>query len=134
MADTPRSWIMQVYPPGKVMSVNDDHRRGHWATSRHRAVVRRQAKLLARDGHVAALPRARVTITVHLRNWRQADATNYAGGATVKAVLDGLVDAGVAPSDRPEHLDVAMPVLAGLDGQQPRVVLIITEVLDGEAR
>lgn len=126
---TARAWTVVIYgPDGQVWSANEDHRRGHHAVARHRAAVREEAGWAAKAERVPPLGRARVAITIHLRNWRQADAQNYSSAATVKAALDGLVDAGVVPDDRAEFLDVAMPKLAPLGGdRRPRVVLTVTE-------
>lgn len=126
---TGRAWTVVVYGDGKVRSANADHRAHHFAVATHRALVREEAGCAAKAEGIPPLGRGHVAITIHLRNWRQADPQNYSGAATVKAALDGLVDAGVVPDDRAEFLDVAMPVLAPLAGdRRPRVVLTVTEV------
>ena len=45
------------------------------------------------------------------------------GEATLKGLIDGLVDAKVVPDDAEPHLTVHMPRLAPLNGGRPRVVL-----------
>ena len=77
----------------------------------------------ARIPHFAAVD---LKVTIHLRNWRRADAHNYPGGPSLKGLVDGLVDAKVAPDDAEPYLTMAMPTLAPLEGGRPRVVVEIT--------
>jgi hypothetical protein len=149
----PRTWTLTIpAPSGKVMGTNHDHR-AHWrVVHRHRQAAKQAADAAARAAGIPRLDRCHVAITVHTRQWRTTDATNLPGGSTVKAILDGCADerhictkqcrnlpggcplkgqivrVGIVASDRPEHMDVQMPRLAGLDGGPPRVVLTITEL------
>lgn len=86
------------------------NQRMHWqAKGRITREVRSTATTLARH---AKLPRAeRLIITLHYqpKNRRRRDAHNLY--PTVKALVDGLVDAGLVPDDNTEHVSTPEPVI-----------------------
>jgi crossover junction endodeoxyribonuclease RusA len=53
---------------------------------------------------------ALVCVTIPFPDRRRRDPMNYTG-TVVKAVVDGLVDAGLWPDDGPEWVEVADPVI-----------------------
>lgn len=100
---------------GRVWSINE---RLHWAPrSRLTAEWRRGAALVGRE--VLALPRlpdlasgpCTVQLVLPVKDGRRRDPHNYVG-TVVKAVVDGLVDAGLWPDDTPAWVSVLEPELA----------------------
>lgn len=51
-----------------------------------------------------------VTVTIPFTTGRRRDPHNYTG-TVVKALIDGMVRAGVWPDDNPEFVTVAEPIL-----------------------
>ena len=75
--------------------------RDHWATkSRRTRHLRQLGFLAARD--LPALDRANVTTVIGYPTARRSDPANAA--PTVKALLDGAVDAGLLPDDDHRHV------------------------------
>lgn len=114
-------------PPAKPMSINEE-RSGHWRAARaHSKAWRELAWAVALHTHLAALvAQAPATVTVEIPvkgNYRR-DPANYFGVA--KAVIDGLVDAGVWPDDTPQWVAVAEPTLV-VGGDVARIHLDLRE-------
>jgi len=109
------------------LSLND---RSDWR-ARARAVkdVRRVAAAYVRAAHIARTDRIRVVLTYHPRDARRRDSDNLT--ATLKAVCDGIVDAGVVTDDTPELMVKDMPVIAAPMPRDPHLTLTIT-ILDAE--
>jgi len=122
-AATPPTFRLEVEAPdGRIWGANDG--RPHWAeTARRRREWRYLGWVHARHARLPRMGAAELHVTVHLRNWRRADAHNYPGGPTLKGLIDGLVDAKVVPDDCEPYLTVHMPTLVPLGGGRPRVVL-----------
>jgi hypothetical protein len=91
-----------VVPAPEVITLNA---RAHW-TANHRAAaaLRLRGGWAARTSGAPHLARADLTVWVvyPARVTRRRDVSNYL--ATVKPLLDGMVDAGVLPDDDDEHL------------------------------
>ena len=86
-------------PDGLWMSAND---RTHWAEKARRTRdVRRLARIKA-GGHGPAPTPVLVTAVIGYPRAGTADPGNAA--PTVKAILDGLTDAGVWPDDDSRHV------------------------------
>lgn len=105
--------VLELGPaPAKPLSLNEMNGM-HWADRRRRTepwkalaiVMARQAGLPALIG---AAP-CTVTVTIPVRGMYRRDPHNYV--PVVKAVVDGLVRAGVWPDDIPEYVTVNEPVL-----------------------
>jgi crossover junction endodeoxyribonuclease RusA len=89
--------------------------RDHWAVQRRRTRLWRQtahtaALQLGRSPAARARPPCTVTITIPVRAARTRDPHNWA--PTMKAVIDGLVDAGVWPDDNAAWVTTTEPVLS----------------------
>ncbi|AAN12622.1 RusA-like Holliday junction resolvase [Mycobacterium phage Che9c] len=84
------------------------NQRMHWAAkARKTREVRTAAALLARDA-----PRTdRLVATLHYQPRQQRRRDNHNLWPTVKALVDGLVDAGVVPDDDTEHVSTPEPVI-----------------------
>lgn len=79
----------------------------HWRERARRTKgIRAKAKFLAeqqlREGTLTHMLRAQAVAVVEMPTSRRSDPGNAA--PTVKAVIDGLVDAGVLPDDDRDHL------------------------------
>jgi Holliday junction resolvase RusA-like endonuclease len=99
-------------PPAKPLSLNEE-RRLHWRDRTARTAPWRDLTILmARQSRLAravlAVP-ATVTVVIPVSDHRRRDPSNYY--PVVKAVIDGLVAAGVWPDDDPRYLRVTEPVL-----------------------
>lgn len=99
-------------PPTAPLSINQE-RRMHWAAARRETRPWRDAACwLAMHAKLAALVAgqpAAVTVALPVRGHHRRDPANYY--PTVKAVIDGLVLAGVWPDDTPDWVTVTEPVL-----------------------
>lgn len=97
-------------PPCQLMSLND---RDHWAVKARKARLWRQRagwaalSVHGKPGH--HLPPCIVTVVLPVKGNRHRDPHNYF--ATVKPVVDGLVDAGCWPADTPEWVTTTEPRL-----------------------
>lgn len=106
-------WESRVLPltRSKLLSAND---KMHWAA---RAKLTKQLRqwgyLLGREGEGAArlgLTHARVEVEFAYPDRRRRDRSNLA--PTVKALMDGLIDAGLLPDDADRFLDGPHTVIA----------------------
>lgn len=79
----------------------------HWRErARRTRGIRAKTRFLAeqqlRDGTLTRLQRAQAVAVIEMPTSRRSDPGNAA--PTVKAIIDGLVDAGVLPDDDRDHL------------------------------
>lgn len=81
------------------MSANQ---RGHWRTRATKTHEVRSIALLLGRQHLRPVTRAHVTVQVCYPRKSHADPAN--AYPTIKAAVDGLVDAGIFPDDDHEHL------------------------------
>ncbi len=99
MAETYRVAI-----PAPTTWMNANQRSAHWsARSGPTKAWRAAAGLYAKRAKVPALGKAAITAVVH-RADRRMDADAHNRYPTVKAAVDGLVDAGVLPDDCDRYL------------------------------
>lgn len=86
------------------------NQRLHWAK---RATitkqVRQEAAWRARSKKLPAMRACQVTLHYRPRDNRRRDADNLV--PTLKALCDGLVDAGLVPDDTPNYMMKHMPVI-----------------------
>lgn len=95
-----------------------------------------EAKLTAEVRAAAAVAFARfppvgrveVTMTWQVADRRRRDAENPV--KTLKALCDGLVDAGIVPDDTPDLMVKHMPVIHYVKGAEPGVALEVKEIPD----
>lgn len=102
------------------------NQRMHWAQKakitkaiRHEAMVRCRAARIRKSKHI--------TVQLHYqpRDNRRRDADNIA--PTLKALCDGVVDAGVVPDDTPDYMTKIMPTIhPAIKGQDGKMWLEIT--------
>lgn len=75
----------------------------HMEKARRTRRLRERAHWQARAARLPHLPRARVDAYIHGRTRGRMDPAN--AQPTTKALVDGLVDAGLLPDDDSRHLD-----------------------------
>ena len=117
-------------PTVRLMSMND---RDHWrAHSRDVAAWRAASQFAARGwifaysaGRLARkpFPPAIVATTFDVPDKRRRDPHNYY--PTVKAIVDGLVDAGLWPDDTPEWVTTAEPELRHAPGRRREMTVTV---------
>jgi crossover junction endodeoxyribonuclease RusA len=128
-----RTWEVRLPWDKPPVSAND---RDHWRVKAQKvATIRDAARLLCwsqiivREPPAALVPkRIAVGLTYVPRDRRRRDPDNLVV-PLFKALVDGIVDAGIVPDDTPAYVIRHMPVIAEPDGD-PRLVLTIREVLD----
>lgn len=82
------------------LSTNGARRMTHWQRRTEIALIRRAAWVAGR-GQQADTP-CRITLVWQVTDRRRRDPD--AGSLTLKAAIDGLVDAGVIPADDDRHV------------------------------
>lgn len=103
----PRTWRLDLPYSRPPLTMND--RLHRHAAARLTAQLRRDAAMLARYVHIPALPRIAVELHYVPRDARRRDPINLE--PTVKAIEDGLVDAGVVPDDVPQYVEPTAAVI-----------------------
>lgn len=102
------------------------NQRMHWAQkAKITKVIRHEAFVRCR---AARIPRAKhLTVQLHYqpKDNRRRDSDNIA--PTLKALCDGIVDAGVVPDDTPDYMTKIMPTIqSAIKGQDGKMWLEIT--------
>lgn len=117
----PRTWTITLPQPAPLMSMND---RLHWTEQRKRARAWRTASMVHAMDQLAgrSLPASTVAVALPVRDRRARDPHNYF--ATVKPIVDGLVDADIWPDDTPEYVTTIEPTLVP---GATHVVITLTE-------
>lgn len=106
----PDRWTLLIPAPTTWMNANQRH--NHWSQrSGPTKLWREAAELHARNAHIPRLERARITAVVH-RADRRRDCDSHNRYPTVKAAVDGIVDAGVLEDDCDRFL-VSLTIRAG---------------------
>lgn len=114
--------VLSFPRPERLMSMND---RYHWhVRARLVKAWREGAAWATAAAKVGRLPRCEVIVTLPVRDKRRRDPHNYY--PTVKAIVDGLVDAGVWGDDTPEWVVTTEPRLRVASDRLVTVHLIPT--------
>lgn len=125
-----RTWEIRLPWTKPPCSAND---RDHWRVKASKvAEIRNAAADLAH--YYVVMPADRWTEPTHIRvgllyvprDRRRRDPDNLVV-PLFKALVDGIVDAGIVPDDTPRYVTRDFPVIAEPDGD-PRLVLRIEEV------
>jgi len=89
----------------------NDERRMHWAARRKLVDAwRRWGYMVATQEGWIDLPPCVVEIALPFARNGRRDPMNYVG-TCLKAVIDGLVDAGCWPDDTPDYVTITQPLL-----------------------
>jgi len=89
-------------------------------------VVRRLTAFKAREAKLADLGACRASLTWYVATKHRRDADNIV--PTLKAMCDGLVDAGVVVDDIPQLMDKPMPRIVYEAGGTPRLELHVEKI------
>lgn len=119
-----RTWTLTIEE--RPFTVNASRRMHHHELAKHVKRWRRHGRHQTEELDVPALAAITVTSTPHRETRRSLPDVAAEAGA-VKALVDGIVDAGVIPDDKPAHmrsLTYNAPVIDGWDG----IELTITAV------
>lgn len=104
--------------------------RQHWgAKARATKAVRRDVTLVLRSQRVPAAARVEVQLGYTPRDRRRRDTDNLV--ATLKAIADAVVDAGIVPDDTPEFMAKPEPIITAPDARDPHLWLLITDIGGG---
>lgn len=114
MTPLKHSFLMNYRAPARIWSINE---RLHWSvraslTQAWRSCSMIETQQFVRHNRLSIpLPSpVRVWMQLNFEDNRKRDAHNYAG-TVCKAVVDGLVDAGLVPDDNTDHLHLSEPEL-----------------------
>lgn len=98
--------MIRLFVPGKIWTVNAERSGSVWTHRRHTADLREAARLVGLQARVRSHGLTAATVRVRPTQTRQggtlADVAAHLPAA--KAVIDGLIDAGLLPDDDPKHL------------------------------
>lgn len=120
----PRRWTLR-YPQRPLLENQLSAHGSYHQRAAMRAEWRQAFRILAMQHHIPSLDRIRVTVE-HTKAGKGKVPDVCACAPSVKAAIDGLVDAGVIPDDGPAHL-VAVEFLAPTRGTEHAVSLTIEE-------
>ena len=112
---------IRIPRPAPYMTMND---RDHWRAKANKVRTwRTHTHLVA--GHLEMSPSA-LTFVFEVYDRRRRDPHNYY--PTIKAIVDGLVDAGCWPDDTPGYVSTSEPTFTVVPrGQTQHVVVTITD-------
>lgn len=117
-------WSFEL-PISKPLSLND---RSHWSKRASDVSDLREATgWLAHEAKIERCQKIKVTLIYEPRDKRRRDKDNLV--ATLKPVVDGLVDVDVIPDDTPEHVEYDMPLIDAPSGKQGRLVVLVERLL-----
>lgn len=106
--------------PDKALNMND---RMHWAPKAERVRTwRHAAKAAARNAKLRNIGPTIVHVTLSVNSSGRRDPSNWY--PTVKAICDGLTDAGLWPDDDSTHVATLEPTLVKRPGRSVDVELI----------
>ncbi len=117
------SWTLGL--PYRRPPISANHRMHHRDLAKVVAHVRQDGGWLARAAKVPPLARCAVSLHWAPLDRRRRDADNLV--PTLKALCDGLVDAGVVRDDTPDLMVKAMPVIEPPE-RPARLWLVITDL------
>lgn len=110
-------WLVRL--PYRVPPLTLNQRQ-HWAAkARATRRVRADTALVLRAARVPPCERIVVQLGYTPRDRRRRDTDNLV--ATLKAVADAVVDAGIVPDDTPEFMSKPEPVIDAPDGRDPHL-------------
>ncbi|MEU4331351.1 hypothetical protein [Nonomuraea dietziae] len=121
----PPVYVLELPAGTKLLNAND---RTHWRAQRPlKKNLRDTACWLARAAKIPAMQRARMVGVFEPPDNRRRDPANWA--PSWKAVVDGVVDAGVLPDDNSKYLEGPYPELGEVH-PKGRLVLYIYDLSD----
>ncbi|MDH6277494.1 crossover junction endodeoxyribonuclease RusA [Aurantimicrobium minutum] len=119
-----QSWLINFPYERPPLTSNQ---RMHWGQKM--TLTRKVRRVAAKESaHIPALGKCRVQLVWLVLDNRRRDVDNVV--PTLKAMCDGLVDAGLVPDDTPEYMMKLMPVIHKVDREfgPAKLQLIIEEM------
>lgn len=124
---TPFDVTVTFHEPSPPLTANQ---RMHWARkAKLTARVRKETATIAHQLRIPELGRCEVTLTWVVRTKHRRDADNIV--PTLKAMCDGLVDAGIVTDDTPDLMVKHMPRIEYTPGATPHLRLRILQLPAG---
>lgn len=124
---TAQTWVLRV--DGERPVTSNEVRSQHWRKVQPRlANFRGAGGLLARELGIPACEQIAVRLYAYPPDKRRRDASNLM--PTMKAMVDGLVDAGVVPDDTAAFVVEEMPRLLDDGDKRWRLDLHVSAVCD----
>ncbi len=110
------------FPTGMpLLNQNDRH---HWAKKNALVQeIKTISTVLARTQGIPPMDRVEITSTYHPRDRRRRDCDNLS--PTVKAIIDGLVAAGILPDDDHHHVTAITYRIHPIPTPTPHLTLVI---------
>ncbi|WIE65925.1 hypothetical protein DEI99_005145 [Curtobacterium sp. MCLR17_036] len=124
--DTVETGRWTLHLPWEAPPLTANQRMHHMARHRNVKAVRTASAMLAANARIPELPACRVTLTWFVKTKHRRDADNIV--PTLKALCDGLVDAGVVPDDTPDLMAKLMPVI-GYRPEKPQTLELLIEAV-----
>ncbi len=126
--DQRRVWSLEL-PFQRPLTLN--HRHAHWAAQRRAEAAWRQgAYLLARQAHLPHLEKFTVVLHYAPRDKRRRDVDNLV--VSLKHLVDGLVQAGVAADDDHHRYVLSSPVICEPTGRVGRLWIDVIDLGEGQ--
>lgn len=113
------TWRIPIGMPAPFMNSNE---RKHWTSrSENTAAWRYTAGWRVKAAKIPRLEHAWIQVHVSFGDKRRRDPSNYA--RTAKAIVDGIVDAGVLPDDNPQYV-TGPDMRLGTDSKRGALLII----------
>jgi len=119
-----RTWTLAYR--SRPMTANANNRKHHHARAADVRLWREAFWGLALEAKVGRCQRVRLTVRPYLRGNRAMDTDACA--PSVKAAIDGLVDARVVPNDGPGHIEAVLILPPVLGAERDEFTITIEEV------
>jgi crossover junction endodeoxyribonuclease RusA len=119
------TWALTFDYPSPPITANQRH---HWRKKAAlTCLVRAASSLLAKSAGIPAMARCEVSLIWFVSTKHRRDADNVV--PTLKAMCDGLVDAGIVPDDTPLEMVKHMPEVVYMGpGKKPYMQLAIEDI------
>lgn len=120
-----RSWTLEITEVGRPLLANGVHRMQGIQASRARAEWKQAGWAHALEQRIPPLAAIRVTVQPRYRTRKGCDCD--APAPSLKGVLDGLVQAGVLPDDRPPFVQAVTYLACEIGTGLPDALIVTIE-------
>jgi hypothetical protein len=120
------TWRIELPAGTTLLTANGMRKQGHWSKYYTTiADLRKTTRMLAAEAGIPHLLKAKIKVTYHPPDNRRRDPHNW--WPSVKAGIDGIVDAGVLPDDSRQYL-TSVELTGGENVKLGQLVFDIYEV------